>query len=269
MQEGVLQWIINPWCQFEKKQHLWRTTDPHLTITTVTYIIWIHSGLFIKSFLVQTFWCGGCIYIWWVILMASSVLPIPACWRNAFSKSHPQDLWLVICCNLLSTNAVSLFGLLSAQLISLRSYCKKVRTSLDSLKGKSRTRASWVTVSQGSALRWDGSRIKCQQNTSIIISAPTASFKPRILLPWLLFSENCFVALGVVVACGLKGRHGYEGIWICRLAVVFLCERGFKEGVKNNNDLGYNLGSVFARHNSAFKGFLFGHRRNAEFGSPK
>lgn len=58
-----------------------------------------------------------------------------------------------------------------------------------------------------------------------------------------------------------------KGSESARLAVVFLCERGFKEGVKNNNDLGYNLGGVFARHNSAFKGFLFGHRHNAEFGS--
>lgn len=36
-----------------------------------------------------------------------------------------------------------------------------------------------------------------------------------------------------------------KGSESARLAVVFLCERGFKEGVKNNNDLGYNLGGVF------------------------
>lgn len=33
--------------------------------------------------------------------------------------------------------------------------------------------------------------------------------QPKNIPAWLLFSEKLFVAVGVVVACGLKGRLGY------------------------------------------------------------
>lgn len=49
----------------------------------------------------------------------------------------------------------------------------------------------------------------------MIISAPTFKAhlsitpQPENIPAWLLFSEKLFVAVGVAVACGLKGRLGY------------------------------------------------------------